>query len=156
MTMDSLHTLSESTQLIHQLFYYLDESRNDDLIVLFAPEGKWHRQGQILTGRAQILQAMLQRSATQRIRHVITNGFITSTSPVAVQFVAYMTAYRFDDGTLHVGAVNITQALRLSVVRATLQQTAGVWNIAELTLTPEFEFILPETAIQSSKMEKQL
>lgn len=147
MTMDSFQALSESTQLIHQLFYYLDESKNDDLLELFAPDGKWHRQGKILCGRAQIGQAMLQRSATQRIRHVITNTFIASSSKTELQLVAYMTAYRFDDGMSHPGAVEITQPLRLSIVKATLQHTAGILAIAELTLTPEFEFVLPKTAI---------
>lgn len=156
MTTDSLNDLPGCTQLIHQLFYFLDESKNDELIALFEPDGKWHRQGKILEGRTQMMQAMLQRSLTQRIRHVITNSFIASASQTAVQLVAYMTAYRFDDGAYHTGPVEISQPLRLSILNATLRPTDGVWKIAELTLTPEFEFVLPETPNQPKKMEKQL
>ena len=156
MTMDPLNDLPGCTQLIHQLFYFLDESKNDELIALFEPDGKWHRQGKILEGRTQMMQAMRQRSLTQRIRHVVTNSFIASTSQTAVRLVAYMTAYRFDDGAHHAGPVEISQPLRLSIVNATLRQTNGVWKIAELTLTPEFEFVLPETSNQPKKMEKQL
>jgi hypothetical protein len=145
MTTDLARCLPECTQLTHQLFFCLDESKYDQLVSLFDENGVWHRQGEVLTGRQQILHAMAKRPSTQRIRHAITNCFIESQSQGLVNLVAYMTAYRFDDGTVRTGPVEISRPFRISVVRAELRQTKGEWKIAEMSLTPEFEFV-PEAA----------
>lgn len=110
------------------MFYFLDESKYGDLVSLFTANGSWHRQGELLTGREQIMQVLLKRSTTQRIRHVIPNSFIESQSPEQIQMVAY----RFDDGTLHTGAVEIHRPLRMSVVRTSLRQTDSDWKVAEM------------------------
>jgi SnoaL-like domain len=127
-------------QVTHQLFYFLDESRYRELAGLFAPDGRWQRQGELLVGRDQILQAMLKRPATQRTRHVITNGFIESQSDARVHLVAYMVAYRFDDGQTHAGPVQISRPFRMSVVRAVMRQAKENWEIADMSFKPEFEF----------------
>lgn len=129
------------TQLIHQLFYFLDQSDYEALVALFETNGILHRQGEILSGSAQIMQAMKKRPTTQRIRHVISNGFIESQSEGTVHFVAYMVAYRSDDGSVRTGPVEISRPLRMSVVRAALRQREGVWKIAEMSFIPEFEFV---------------
>lgn len=141
MTVDVTMALPGCMQVTHQLFYFLDESKYENLVALFTPNGTLHRQGALLTGRSEIMQAMSKRSTTQRIRHVITNGFIESQSPEKVHLVAYMTAYRFDDGRLHAGTVEINRPLRLSLVRAALQPSDEGWRISEMTFTPEFEFV---------------
>jgi hypothetical protein len=133
------------TQLTHRLFYCLDESKYEQLVSLFEEGGVWHRQGEVLKGREQILRAMAKRPSTQRIRHVITNCFIESASQGLVNLVAYMVAYRFDDGTMHTGPVKISRPFRISVVRAALRQTEGTWKVADINLTPEFEF-MPDVA----------
>jgi hypothetical protein len=141
MTTEITRCLSECTQVIHQLFFCLDESRYDTLAGLFDAAGVWHRQGEVLAGTEQILHAMRQRSTTQRIRHVISNCFIESGSRDCANLVAYMTAYRFDDGTMRTGPVAISSPFRISLVRASLRRTDDAWKIAELNLVPEFEFI---------------
>jgi hypothetical protein len=133
-------TLSASTQLIHQLFYYLDQADYPKLAALFTPQGTWKRQGELLSGHAQILNALSKRPTTQRIRHVISNTFISATEPASATLTAYMTAYRFDDGSHTTGAVTISRPFRLSVVHAKLEVTDGDWRVAELDLVPEFEF----------------
>jgi hypothetical protein len=133
-------TLSASTQLIHQLFYYLDQADYPKLAALFTPQGTWTRQGELLSGHAQILNALSKRPTTQRIRHVISNTFISATEPASATLTAYMTAYRFDDGSHTTGAVTISRPFRLSVVHAKLEVTDGDWRVAELDLVPEFEF----------------
>ncbi len=133
-------TLSASTQLIHQLFYFLDEADYPKLAALFTPQGTWKRQGELLTGHAQILNALSKRPTTQRIRHVISNTFLSGSEPASATLTAYMTAYRFDDGSHTTGAVNISRPFRLSVVHAKLEVTDGNWRVAELDLVPEFEF----------------
>ena len=141
MTVDAATALPACLQVTHQLFYFLDESRYEDLVALFTPAGTLHRQGELLVGPEAIMRAMLKRSTTQRIRHVISNAFIESQSPGQVHLVAYMVAYRFDDGALHAGPVDISRPLRLSVVRTTLRQTDGGWKIEAMTFTAQFEFV---------------
>lgn len=145
MTTDAAQCLPACTQLTHQLFYCLDEADYGRLVALFEEDGVWHRQGEALKGHEQILKAMAKRPPTQRIRHVITNAFIESQAQGVVHLVAYMTAYRFDDGSRRSGPVEISRPLRISVVRAAMRQTRGEWKIAEMSLTPEFEFV-PDAA----------
>lgn len=141
MTLDLSLALVGCMQTTHKMFYCLDESRYDHLVALFLPAGTLYRQGELLTGRDQIMQAMVKRSTTQRIRHVISNLFIESQSLGLTHVVAYMTAYRFDDGTQHEGSVAISRPLRLSIVRAAMTQIDNSWKIAEMTFTPKFEFV---------------
>ena len=133
-------TLSVSTQLIHQLLYFLDEEDYPQLVALFQPQGTWKRQGELLTGHSQILQALLKRPTTQRIRHVISNTFVSASEPKSATLTAYMTAYRFDDGSHKTGSVTISRPFRLSVVHAKLEAEDSCWRVAELDLVPEFEF----------------
>ena len=140
MTLDLSLELSGCMQTTYQMFYCLDESRYDHLVALFLPAGTLYRQGELLTGRDQIMQAMTKRSTTQRIRHVISNLFIESQSLGLTHVVAYMTAYRFDDGTLHEGMVAISRPFRMSIVRALMTPIDNIWKIAAMTFTPEFEF----------------
>lgn len=140
MTIDASLVLSGCMQTTHEMFYCLDESRYAQLVELFMPTGTLHRQGELLTGHGQIMQAMVKRSSTQRIRHVISNGFIESQTAGLVHVVAYMTAYRFDDGTPRSGPVEISRPFRMSIVRASLQQTDSTWKIASMAFSTEFEF----------------
>jgi hypothetical protein len=133
-------TLSASTQLIHQLFYFLDQADYPKLAALFTPQGTWKRQGELLAGHAQILNALSKRPTTQRIRHVISNTFLFASEPAKASLTAYMTAYRFDDGSHTTGSVTISRPFRLSVVHAKMEATDGGWRVAELDLVPEFEF----------------
>ncbi len=133
-------TLSAGTQLIHQLFYFLDEAKYPQLVELFKPQCIWKRQGELLTSHEQILQALSKRPTTQRIRHVISNTFLSASEPTRASLTAYMTAYRFDNGQQTVGAVTISRPFRLSVVHAKLEAVNGQWRVAELDLVPEFEF----------------
>lgn len=140
MTADMSKALSGCMQVVHEMFYALDTSDYERLVHLFEPDGSLLRQGELLTGRQHIIQAMQKRSTTQRIRHVISNGFIESRASDLAHLVAYMTAYRFDDGSVHTGPVVISRAFRISVVHAAMRPVENTWQIAAMTFTPEFEF----------------
>ena len=127
-------------QVVHEMFYALDTSDYERLVHLFEPDGSLLRQGELLKGRQHITRAMQKRSTTQRIRHVISNGFIESQASDLTHLVAYMTAYRFDDGAVHTGPVVISRAFRISVVHAAMRPVENTWQIAAMTFTPEFEF----------------
>ena len=144
-------TISVGTQLLHQLFYFLDEADYPKLVALFTPQGTWKRQGELLAGPAQILQALSTRPTTQRIRHVISNTFLSATDTTSATLTAYMTAYRFDDGTKKLGSVTISRPFRLSVVHAKLEVTDSGWCVTELDLVPEFEFAADSAPISAAQ-----
>ena len=144
-------TLSAGTQLIHQLFYFLDEAKYPQLVELFKLQCIWKRQGELLTSHAQILQALSKRPATQRIRHVISNTFLSTSAPTTATLTAYMTAYRFDNGIQTVGAVTINRPFRLSVVHAKLEAIHDQWRVAELDLVPEFEFAIDSPPVGANQ-----
>lgn len=54
-------------------FRYLDEQQYDALVALLAPDAVWHRQGKVLQGPSEVHAALMQRSPTMKIAHIITN-----------------------------------------------------------------------------------
>ena len=129
------------TQLTHRFFYYLDERRYEDLIGLMQPDAVWHRQGRALRGLDAVRAALNERSATQRIRHVVTNGFVEQADAQAATYVAYMIGYRYDDGTVREPPLTISGPLRMLLVRTRfVRQPDGRWLIGETSAVPEFEF----------------
>ena len=128
------------TQRLHRVFYCLDERDYDSLVAAFADDGVWNRQGERLQGHAAVRRALDARSPTQRIRHVISNTFVAEVEGDEATVVAYMTAYRHDDGTPSAAPPRIAGPLRISKVAARFRRVGDDWLIAEQTLTPEFEF----------------
>jgi SnoaL-like domain len=139
-TFEASTVLPACTQVVHQLFYFLDQFRYQELAALFTPGGTLLRQGQLLVGREGIVEALSKRSTTQRIRHLISNAFIESQSAERVYLVAYMVAYQFDNGMPTSGPAHISRPFRMSIVRAAMSQTGSTWEIAEMTFTTEFNF----------------
>jgi hypothetical protein len=127
-------------QLTHRFYYYLDENRYADLVAAFRDDGVWHRQGKALKGHAQILAAMQERPSSMRTRHVITNAFLSDTESNSATLIAYMTAYRFDDGSERKPPYPIDGPFRLNLVKIRFVSDRGQWRIAEQWGTPEFDF----------------
>lgn len=130
----------ELAELLHRFFHHLDERRYGELVAMFDEQGVWLRQGEQLRGHAAILGAMNSRSPTQRIRHVITNAFVSKSENGKVTVQSYMTAYRHDEGAAREGAVRIPGPFRMSLVSTTFRRSATEWRIVEQRVTPEFEF----------------
>lgn len=130
----------ELVQITHRFYYYLDERRYKDLVGLMRPDGVWHRQGKILAGHTQVLAAMEERPTTQIIRHTITNAFLEHESENEAALIAYLTAYRYDDGSPRKPPVTIDGPFRLLLVKKRFVREGGRWLIAECSGTPEFEF----------------
>jgi SnoaL-like domain len=127
-------------QLTHRFYWYLDEMRYADLVAVMREDAVWHRQGKVLKGHAQVLAAMAERPRTQRIRHVITNAFLSESDERSATLIAYLTAYRFDDGSMRKPPVTIDGPFRLLLVSIRFVRDRGEWRIAEQSTTPEFEF----------------
>lgn len=130
----------ELVELLHRFFHYLDTSRYAELVAMFDEQGVWLRQGEKLRGHAAILEAMNARPTTQRIRHIITNAFVAKGENGEATLQSYMTAYRYDDGTVREGVVKIPGPFRVSVVSTTFRRGGADWRIVEQDIVPEFEF----------------
>jgi hypothetical protein len=131
---------SDLLQLTHRFYYYLDEFRYRDLVGLMRKDTVWHRQGKVLKGHKQVLAALAERSRTMRIRHVITNTFLESESKTGATLVAYLTAYKYDDGKTLKAPPTIERPFRILLVKKRFARANGTWKIAESAGTPEFEF----------------
>lgn len=131
---------SELQQITHRFYYYLDEQRYEDLVALMRPDARWHRQGKILEGHAAVLAALHERPRTQIIRHLITNTFLDRASDGEATLRAYLTAYRYDDGTPRKPPVSIGGPFRILLVQKRFVREGSSWLIAESIGTPEFEF----------------
>ncbi|MGE0799162.1 MAG: nuclear transport factor 2 family protein [Lautropia sp.] len=132
--------LPELTQRTNRFYWCLDEFRYQELVSLMEPEAVWHRQGKVLRGHAQVLAALAERPATMRIRHVITNVFVADAGPDTADVVAYMTAYRHDDGSDRPLPRSIPGPFRVLLVKMRFRRRDGQWLIAEQAATSEFEF----------------
>ncbi len=130
----------ELVQIVHEFFYDLDEMRYDALLGLMREDARWHRQGKTLQGHPQILAALEERSRTQRIRHLVTNAFVETSDDSQAVMLAYLIAYRFDDGTLRKPPLPISGPFRLLLVRTRFSRDGEQWRIAEQRLDPQFEF----------------
>lgn len=130
------------TNLLHRFYYLLDANRYDDMLLLLEPHAVWRRQGGVQQGRAQHLTALNARSTTQYTRHALSNGFIDiiSDDGLELDYVAYITAYKFDNGQPGKPPFTLSMPGRLLLLKAKLaQQPTGDWLIRELTHEHEFE-----------------
>ena len=129
----SAQRVADLTQQLHLFFQMLDERRYDDLLEQFAPDGRWLRQGQWLTGRGEIATALAERPATMRVRHVITNIVVSPRAAGEFAVHAYMTAYRQR-------AEGRPELFRLNLVSCVYRRGGDNWLLAEQQLLPEFDF----------------
>jgi hypothetical protein len=127
-------------QLTHRFFYFLDESRYAEVVAAFGEDGIWHRQGKVLKGRSQIMAAMQERSPTLRTRHVISNAFFSESDDRSATLIAYMTGYRFDDGTDSKPPYKVDGPFRFNLVKIRFVRQGSQWRMAEQWGTPELEF----------------
>lgn len=148
MTINAAQRLPACEQVMHELFYSLDEQQYDRLVTLFEDRGVWHRQGEILAGREDILLALGRRPATQRIRHIISNTFIESHSEEMINVVSYMTAYRFDNGVRQNGVAQISRPFKISVIRAAMRSENC--KIIEMTMDTQFDFVADAAIVGSA------
>jgi hypothetical protein len=151
-------SLGDLAHTLAQFFLHLDHSDYPAVLALTHARFRWHRQGKLLDGHADVLAALNERPATQRVVHVITNAVIEETRPGSITLGAYMTAYRSGDGAPPDGPATIAGPLRLSRVSTRFEapreasrnasneaehetgSSAAGWRIAEQILTPLFNF----------------
>jgi len=140
MTPDTAASTIKLTQLLNRLFFSLDEFRYGQVLQCFEADATWERQGEVLRGTDAMRAALDRRPSTQRIRHVVSNVLVEQSGADAARLVAYMTAYRYDDGVRREGPVRLDGPLRLSVVSGQARRSEAGWRLAELAVRTEFDF----------------
>ncbi|WP_418315523.1 nuclear transport factor 2 family protein [Piscinibacter sakaiensis] len=127
-------------QTILQMFDHLDERRYDALLALLSADAVWFRQGQRLQGREQIKDALLQRSPTMRVRHLVTNLLCLRDTGERREYSHYMLALRADGGGAAGSPARISAPFNMSLVTTTLQRDGEGWVVAEQAIVTQFEF----------------
>jgi len=125
------------SDLLHRLFFNLDERRYSQVAELFAPDGVWHRQGEQLQGGADVRRALERRPAQLRTRHLVSNTIIEAADGLTSESAHYVLvfAHHADEAMLRLPEL---QPLQLGVYRARCRHTDGKWEIVELTGQPSF------------------
>lgn len=129
----STSDIVELTQLLYAFVSHLDERRYDALAGMFAPEGRWLRQGQWLEGRQAVLEALHARPATMRVRHIVSNVLVSTDADGSARVDAYMTAYRQPEGAP-------PSLFSINLVHNQFRREAGHWVLQEQRMVREFEF----------------
>jgi len=77
--------------LCYEFAYLIDTRQYSKLAALFAEDGVFDRVGQVLRGRQDIVEALLNRSSELRTRHVCNNIHFIEVGPDVARAVVYNT-----------------------------------------------------------------
>ena len=125
-------------RVIMEFFHCLDDTQFDALVQLFAPEGVWHRQGQVLRGRAMVREALARRPAGTVTRHLVTNLLVTHLEDERSVAKFYMTVFRREADTLVDGPVPMELPHMVAACEMVLAYLGNAWRIMELKAVPSF------------------
>lgn len=118
---------------VFRYFRYLDERDYDALTSLLTHDAVWHRQGRILTGRAQVHEALRLRSGTMRIAHIITNLMADTLHESECAMRAYMLVVRHEPGHELVGPAPLQGIESIRTMHIKLKRDGDEWLISEMT-----------------------
>jgi hypothetical protein len=129
-----LEISSATSSILCRLFHSLDQGEYDALGKCFATSGTWERQGKILRGRAEIIEALAARAATLHTIHIIQNFLIDETSDLGAAVSFYLTVYRHDSASPPPYPVPSPAAVGLC--KARFRKDENAWQIEELQTGP--------------------
>jgi hypothetical protein len=113
-------------------FRDLDENDYESLAGRMLPDGVWHRQGKVLTGREAVRAALAQRSRTQRIHHLIVNLYADTIDGTRCTLRGYMLVVRHDEGKPLDGPAPLAGIENIRTTRVQLAWRDGTWFIADM------------------------
>jgi len=121
----------------------LDGNQDSEALAQFAEDAAWHRKTPA-RGHAAIADALRKRSATRRVRHVITNISVlyddVGETPECAVLHAYVTVYEADPGEVTQEPLEMPVPKLLGRVQMALKQagTGTGWLIRDLRTTTDF------------------
>ncbi len=96
--MDTLDYV-ECQRVLYRFVRALDEGKFDEVAATMADDGVWHRQGEVLKGRAAVVAALNKRGPAVLTRHMVTNIVIESTGPDSALSRCTTLVYRSEAST---------------------------------------------------------
>ncbi|MFZ9405562.1 MAG: nuclear transport factor 2 family protein [Burkholderiaceae bacterium] len=107
------------SQAVMRFYGALDAGDIEGVAGWMAPEGIWHRQGQVLRGPSEVLAALKQRPAGRVTAHLVNNLVIDLDDARGLATARYMLmVFRHDRSQPGEGPVPITGSL-LSITETT-------------------------------------
>ncbi len=126
------HGTADATQTVIRFFRHLDDSAYEALASLLLPDGVWHRQGKELVGPDMAKAAMVGRSKTRRIAHLLTNLYAVAADQGVADVTGYMLVVQHDTGAMPTGPLPLAGIDNIRTLRARLVATDAGWRIARL------------------------
>lgn len=127
-------------QALLRFFYCLDERRYQEVAALFDDKGTWQRQGKQHTGPEEVMAMLQTRSATQVVRHAVTNVLTDGGGADSIQVRSYVTGFLYDSGREETMPVAIDMPFRFFVSETELRFNGADVRIARHVMEPVFQF----------------
>ena len=93
MELEHLLTKAACEETVLAFFHALDTRRHEAAAALMAEDGCWERQGRLLSGREQILDALNGRAPDRATCHVVTNLRLATLDGSRATVAYFLTAY---------------------------------------------------------------
>ena len=135
---DNLKIEINCIRLSTAFYRALDENLDRKVLAYFSANGIWHRAGKPVKAGEELATALNKRSATRRVRHVLTNVMVDCESTVNAKVFAYLTVYESDSGVAVQGPMDMPTPKMLGRIEMALAQEVGEWKITELRTLPDF------------------
>ncbi|RTZ43391.1 hypothetical protein EKL30_11035 [Candidimonas sp. SYP-B2681] len=126
------HDMKQCENQVTLFFRHLDERRYDALVALLASDAVWHRQGKVLEGPSAVHAALMQRSATMKIAHIITNLVFDEYETERCAMRGYMLVVRHEPGVEICKPSPLTGIESIRNMHIKMKRDAGHWLITEL------------------------
>ncbi len=134
MSATSEDPIAQAGNALIRFFRYLDEADYDGLTALL--DGEWHRQGKVLSSRAEVLEALSTRSPTRRIHHLLTNIAAEPGAHGEVALTAYMLVVQHEPGGPLDGPAPLTGFTNIRTLRARAAKTPAGWRLRWIKSDP--------------------
>lgn len=135
-SLDHLLAQQATERLIMQVYRQLDLNDLPPIVKLFAPDGVWVRQGNLLKGHENILQGLKRRPPRLKTVHVVTNILFDSLTADAASASYYITAFR--ENPDDPAAAVPMDPLQLGTYTMKTKRIGGNWLITEIDNTITF------------------
>lgn len=120
---------ADLTQLISRFSHYIDSGKYQELALLFTEDGIFDRVGQVLNGRAAILQAMHNRH-TFLTRHMVSNILFTRIDAQEARATMYVANFVGHGGKTELPVGFALPQPAILEFDDTYRRTTGGWRIA--------------------------
>lgn len=126
------HEMKQCENQVVLFFRHLDERQYDPLVALLAPDAIWHRQGKMLKGPSAVKAALMQRSATMKIAHIITNLAFDEYETRRCAMRGYMLVIRHEPGVEICKPSPLTGIESVRNMHVKMRRDEDQWLITEL------------------------